>query len=253
MKTFLKPMLARITLGFFWNFIVAAPASAMHIADGIIPFAWASLWYALAAPFIILGLRRLRILAADDLAMKPLAGLVAAIVFIVSCMPVPVPFTGTCSHPCGTGIAAILLGPLVTVVVTVAALLLQALFLAHGGLSTLGANVLAMGIVGAFTAYGVFHLTRRLGFTLGAAAFCAGIAADWATYLTTSAELAFSLQGNDPLLSIFSTIVLAFLPTQLPLGVLEGAMTSAMVIMIARKRPDLLIKIRIATVQKGQI
>ncbi len=228
-------------------------AYAMHIADGIIPGSWAALWYALALPFLALGLRRLQKLAAADFGMKPLVGLIAAIVFIISCMPVPVPFVGTCSHPCGTGIAAILLGPLVAVPVAVAALLLQALFLAHGGLSTLGANVLAMGIVGSFASYGTFRLARHFGVGLSVAGFCAGLTADWATYLATSAELALGLQGSESFSSLFGTIALAFIPTQLPLGIVEGAMTAGVVMMLSRKRPDLLVKMRILKAEEARI
>src|SRR5690349_11321369 len=86
----------------------AAPAYAMHISEGILPFNWALLWFAVAAPFVALGVRQLNTLARDDLSVKPLVGLMAAVVFIVSCMPIPVPTAGTCSHPCGTGLAAVL-------------------------------------------------------------------------------------------------------------------------------------------------
>lgn len=253
MKTFHRIFLTSLSVVVASIILSSRPAAAMHIADGIIPFSWAAVWYAVALPFIWLGLRRLQTLAADDFAMKPLVGLIAAIVFIISCMPVPVPFVGTCSHPCGTGIAAILLGPLVAVPVAVAALLLQALFLAHGGLSTLGANVLAMGIVGSFAAYGVFRLLRRFGAGLAAAGFCAGLAADWATYLTTAAELALGLQGSESFFSLFGTIALAFIPTQLPLGIVEGAMTAGVVIMLSRKRPDLLVKMRILKAEEAKI
>jgi len=253
MKTFHRTFLTFLSMGVASIILSARPAAAMHIADGIIPFSWAAVWYAMALPFIALGLRRLQTLAAGDFAMKPLVGLIAAIVFIISCMPVPVPFVGTCSHPCGTGIAAILLGPLVAVPVAFAALLLQALFLAHGGLSTLGANVLAMGIVGSFAAYAFFRLLRHFGMGLAVASFCAGLAADWATYLATSAELALGLQGTESFLSLFGTIALAFIPTQLPLGIVEGAMTAGVVMMLSRKRPDLLVKMRILKAEEARI
>ena len=123
-------------------------AYAMHISEGILPFNWALLWLLVAAPFLVLGVRRLNALAREDLSFKPLVGLMAAVVFIISCMPIPVPTAGTCSHPCGTGIAAILVGPLVSVVISTVALLIQALFLAHGGLTTLGANIVSMGVIG---------------------------------------------------------------------------------------------------------
>ena len=63
----------------------------------------------------------------------PLVAMLGAAVFAISCMPVPVPTAGTCSHPCGTGLAAIFVGPSRAVLLTVVALILQALFLAHGG------------------------------------------------------------------------------------------------------------------------
>jgi cobalt/nickel transport system permease protein len=224
---------------------IAAPAHAMHISEGILPLPWAALWFALAAPFVALGVRQLNGLSAGDLSMKPLVGLLAAVVFIISCMPIPVPTAGTCSHPCGTGIAAILVGPLVSVVISTVALLIQALVMAHGGLSTLGADIVSMGVVGSFAGYGAFRFLRLAGAGLGPAAFVAGVATDWATYLTTSVELASGIRGAEPFWPLMGKIMLAFVPTQLPLGLLEGAMTAGMVTLLARKRPDLLIKMKL--------
>lgn len=221
---------------------MATPAHAMHISEGILPIGWAAVWFVVAAPFVALGLRRLNTLAKDDLSVKPLVGLMAAVVFIISCMPIPVPSAGTCSHPCGTGIPAILVGPAVSVVISAVALLIQALFLAHGGLSTLGANVVSMGVVGSFAAWLVFRGARGLGAGLAVAGFAAGLFADWATYLATSMELAAGIRGSEPFWPLVAKIAVAFVPTQLPLGILEGAMTAGMVTLLHRKRPDLLVK-----------
>ncbi len=225
--------------------LLATPAYAMHISEGILPLPWAALWFAVAVPFMAAGIGRLNALAREDLSFKPLVGLMAAAVFIISCMPIPVPTAGTCSHPCGTGIAAILLGPLVSVLIAAVALLIQALFLAHGGLSTWGANIVSMGVVGSFAGWFAFKGLRKMGAGLGTAGFTAGIIADWATYLTTSAELASGIRGHEPFLPLFWKILMAFIPTQLPLGVLEGAMTAGMVVLLYRKRPDLLVKMRL--------
>ncbi len=225
--------------------LFAAPAHAMHISEGILPFNWALLWFVVAAPFLALGMRRLNFLSREDLSFKPLVGLMAAVVFIISCMPIPVPTAGTCSHPCGTGIAAILVGPLVSVVISAVALLIQALFLAHGGLSTLGANIVSMGVVGSFSGWLVFRLLRKSGASLTVAGFMAGLMADWATYIATSIELASGISGGTPLFPLVGKIILAFVPTQLPLGILEGAMTAGMVVLLYKKRPDLLLKMRV--------
>ncbi len=225
--------------------LFAAPVHAMHISEGILPLNWALLWFAVAAPFVLLGLRQLNALSRVDLSIKPLVGLMAAVVFIISCMPIPVPTAGTCSHPCGTGISSILLGPLVSVVIATVALLIQALVMAHGGLSTLGADIVSMGVVGSFAAWFVFRGVRGIGASLAVAAFLAGLVADWATYLATSAALASGIRGSEPFLPLFAKVGLAFVPTQLPLGILEGAMTAGMVTLLQRKRPDLLLKMKI--------
>jgi cobalt/nickel transport system permease protein len=223
-------------------FFLATPAYAMHISEGILPLHWAAMWFAVALPFVAVGIKRVNTLAREDLSFKPLAGLMAAVVFIISCMPVPVPTAGTCSHPCGTGMAAILLGPFVSTVIAAVALLLQALFLAHGGLSTWGANIVSMGVAGSFTGYLVFRGLRMVGAPLAIAGFFAGLLADWATYLATSVELASGIRGNDPFLPLMEKILVAFIPTQLPLGILEGAMTAGMVVLLYRKRPELLVR-----------
>jgi cobalt/nickel transport system permease protein len=218
---------------------------AMHISEGILPWNWAALWSVVAAPFIAVGLHRLKKLSNSDLSFKPLVGLMAAVVFIISCMPIPVPTAGTCSHPCGTGMSGILLGPFISVLITAAALLIQALFLAHGGLSTWGANIVSMGVMGSFAGYTTFRVLRSMKINMAFSGFLAGLLADWATYLTTSVELASGIRGNSPFLPLFSKIVIAFIPTQLPLGILEGAITAGMVVLLYKKRPDLLIKMRV--------
>lgn len=225
--------------------LFSTSAHAMHISEGILPFNWAALWFALAVPFVALGVKRLNALAKDDLSFKPLVGLMAAVVFIISCMPVPVPTAGTCSHPCGTGVAAILVGPFVSILITAVALLIQALFLSHGGLTTWGADIVSMGVVGSFAGWFAFRGLRMTGASLGVAGFAAGLMTDWATYFTTSVELASGIRGDAPFWPLFWKILIAFIPTQLPLGILEGAMTAGMVVLLYKKRPDLLVKMRV--------
>ncbi len=215
------------------------PAHAMHIADGILPMQWAAFWYVLAVPAVLMGLRTYRRESERSLRFRPLAGLVGAAVFVVSCMPIPVPFTGTCSHPAGTGLAAILLGPWLAAAIASIALLLQALFLAHGGLTTLGANLFSMGVVGALTGYAVFRASRWVGLSLFTSAFLAGMLSDWATYATTSAELALALHGDGSVFSLFLGVLTAFVPTQLPLGIMEGFVTAYALRFLSTRLPEL--------------
>lgn len=206
--------------------LIPGQAFAMHITEGILPPLWAGFWFVLVAPFFIWGLQEIKRKSMDDPRYKSMVALIGAAVFIISCMPVPVPLVGTCSHPAGTGLAAIIIGPAPTVVLSSVALTLQALFLAHGGLTTLGANLFSMGVAGAFSGYGVFLIARRLRVPIFWAAFAAGLTSDWATYALTSVELASALKGEHAFVHWFSTLLIAFAPTQIPLGILEGFLTA---------------------------
>jgi cobalt/nickel transport system permease protein len=230
-----------VTIGCFCIILTmcASSAQAMHISEGILPLPWAAFWFILSAPFIFLGLKRLKERTAQDPQMKALVGLVGAGVFIISCMPIPMP-NGTCSHPCGTGIAAILIGPALATLTASVALTLQALFLAHGGLTTLGANIFSMGVVGSFTGYLAFKGVQRLGFSPLIAAFCAGLLSDWATYTATSVSLAGALAVDGSFFTWLTVIFLAFVPTQLPLGIIEGFIALGAYEFIHSRRPEFL-------------
>lgn len=216
------------------------PARAMHISEGILPFSHALVWTLVGGGFLVYAIRVLRRRTEEDPMFKPFIGMVAAGVFLVSAMPIPVPFAGTVSHPAGTGIAAILIGPAATVVVTSVTLLLHALFLAHGGLSTLGADVFAMGVLGGYGGYAAYRFARGFNLGQGPSAFLAGLLGDWLTYLGTSFILTLALGGGDGgYVSLFVTVLVAFVPTQVPLGLLEGVIAVTVVGFLLRRRPEM--------------
>lgn len=235
--------LSLFTIAF--SLFTANDAHAMHLAEGILPLTWSLIWYAIAIPFVLYGIWRIKAISKHDLSFKPLVGLLAAVVFIISCMPVPVPTAGTCSHPTGIGITAVILGPAISALVAAVALFIQALFLAHGGISTLGANIVSMGVMGSLAGYITFKLFRSIRMNLMISGFFAGLFADWATYLMTSIELAAGIRGESPFLPLLTQIIIAFAPTQIPLGILEGAMTAGVVMLLYKKRPDLLVKMMV--------
>jgi cobalt/nickel transport system permease protein len=244
MRLRFDPALFLAALGVF--LAIPHTASAMHLTDGVLPGPWCAVWTAVALPFVVVAVRRFQDRRRHDSLSAPLAAMAGAAVFALSCMPIPVPIAGTCSHPCGTGLAAVLLGPWAAVLITVVALAIQALFLAHGGITTFGADVLSMGIAGSFTGYFAFRIARHAGISLWGAAFLAGLLSDWATYATTAAEIAFGLHGDRSVLSLFVTVVAAFVPTQLPLGILEGFLTGGALAFVHERRPDLLSNLGIA-------
>ncbi|AAK79333.1 cobalt/nickel transport system permease protein [Clostridium acetobutylicum] len=212
----------------------------MHIEDGILsPTAWGTL-YAASALFVVPGVREIKNRSKENLYYKPFLSMVGVGVFVISCMHIPVPVTGSCSHPCGTPLAAILIGPLATSVITAIALFFQALFLGHGGITTIGANNISMGIAGAISGYAFFKLFRKFGSSVWLAAGVAGFVGDMVTYMVSALELAVSLHGHTSILKQWLIFFMGYGPTQVPLAIAEGIFTAVIIKVMLKRRPDLL-------------
>jgi cobalt/nickel transport system permease protein len=212
----------------------------MHIEDGILPpQAW-GMWYGVTAVFVYPGLLEIRKRIKENLYYKPFLAMVGVAVFVISAMHLPVPVTGSCSHPCGTPLAAIIIGPFATSVISLIVLFFQAVFLGHGGITTIGANDFSMGIVGAFSGYFCWKLLRHFNSPLWLAAGLAGFLGDVMTYLTSAFELALSLHGHIPLVKQWMIFFAGYGPTQLPLAIAEAVFTAAVLQVMFKRRPDLL-------------
>lgn len=201
----------------------------MHIAEGFLPPLHAAAWTAVALPFVIVSARRANRLMRDQPQTKLLLAASGAFAFVISALKLP-SMTGSCSHATGTGLGAILFGPSVMALLGTIVLAFQALLLAHGGITTLGANVFSMAVVGPWVAYGILRGARWLNAPLAAGVFLAAMLGDLATYTVTAGQLALAFP--DPASgSVGSFIKFAgvFAPTQLPLAVIEGLLTVVIV------------------------
>ncbi|MBV8884079.1 MAG: energy-coupling factor ABC transporter permease [Chroococcidiopsidaceae cyanobacterium CP_BM_RX_35] len=196
----------------------------MHIAEGFLPVQWVVFWWVVALPFFLLGLRSLTRITKQHPELKLLLALAGAFTFVLSALKIP-SVTGSCSHPTGTGLGAVLFGPSVMTVLGGLVLLFQALLLAHGGLTTLGANMFSMAIVGPFVAYGVYHLVLRTGHQK-IAIFLASALEDLLTYVTTSIQLALAFPAiSGGFIASFLKFAGIFAVTQVPLAISEGLLT----------------------------
>ncbi|BAY32196.1 cobalt transport protein CbiM [Nostoc carneum NIES-2107] len=225
-KNRVKLHLVLLALGSLY-FIVGLPkpAYAMHIMEGFLPVQWAIFWWVVALPFFVLGLRSLTRITQANPQLKLLLGLAGAFTFVLSALKLP-SVTGSCSHPTGTGLGAVLFGPLAMSVLGSLVLLFQALLLAHGGLTTLGANAFSMAIAGPFAAYWVYQLTMRLTGKQRIAIFLAAALADLLTYIITSFQLALAFPAPvGGFIASFIKFAGIFAITQVPLAISEGLLT----------------------------
>lgn len=199
----------------------------MHVMEGFLPPAHCALWAAASIPVVAVGLAKThRITRNEGIEPKLRLAAAGACIFLLSALKLP-SVTGSCSHPTGVGIAAILFGPTIACALSLMVLLMQALLLAHGGLSTLGANVFSMGIAGPLVAYGVYRACSQLRCSQTVAFFGAGALGDLTTYVVTSVQLglAFPMADGDVKGSILRFLAI-FVITQVPLAIADGAFTA---------------------------
>jgi cobalt/nickel transport system permease protein len=228
--------------------LASPPAFAMHIAEGII-VGWPALGYTLFALGLMgLGARGINAFYRQHPERKPLIGMGAAIIFFLSLIPIPA-FTGTTSHPCGSPLVAILLGPRIAIALTGISLILQAAFFAHGGFGTWGANLIALGLCGSICGWGVFWLARRAGCSILVAGCAGGLVGDIAVYAFSGVALALALTGAPNAQYSFgaylSLIYAAYAPTQIPIAIGEMLVTGLALRHAYRQRPEVLAELHV--------
>lgn len=224
----------------------------MHIMEGFLPVTHAIGWSVASAPFVAYGLHTINKRIKEKPEQRMLLGVAAAFTFVLSALKMP-SVTGSCSHPTGTGLGAILFGPAAMAPIGMVVLLFQAILLAHGGLTTLGANIFSMAIVGPFAAVAIFRLAKTAKLPFGVSVFLAASMADLLTYITTSAQLAFAFPDPAGGFAVsFAKFATVFAVTQIPLAISEGLLTVVVFNALARFNPQELKQMNVVTAQEVQ-
>jgi cobalt/nickel transport system permease protein len=210
----------------------------MHIMEGYLPASQSLAWYLASAPFVVAGALRVRTIVRERPEARMTLAASGAFAFVLSALKIP-SVTGSCSHPTGTGLGAVIFGPSVMALLGVIVLLFQALLLAHGGLTTLGANTFSMAVVGPWVAWGIWRLGRSAGLSMALTVFLAAALGDLSTYLFTSFQLA--LAYPDAVSGVFGAMVKfggIFAFTQIPLAIAEGLLTVVVIDALTGKVRD---------------
>ena len=221
----------------------------MHIMEGFLPTPWWQIWFAVSIPVIMYGIHKLNGLVKEKREILPLLAVAGAFIFVLSSLKLP-SLTGSCSHPTGTGIGAIMFGPAITAVLSTIVLIYQAIFLAHGGLTTLGANVFSMGIVGPVVSYFIYKAGMKAKINFYLVIFLAAALGDWATYMVTSTQLALAYPAGGVLtfgafLSSFGKFAAVFAFTQAPLAIVEGAVSALLFKYVVEVKSDILVEMHV--------
>lgn len=206
-------------------FGVTPVTQAMHIMEGYLPPKYSIMWGVICLPFVVAGWFSIKKTLAAHRRSITIFAITGAYIFVLSSLKIP-SVTGSCSHMTGTGLGAILFGASSVSILGIIVLIFQAILLAHGGLTTLGANTFSMAIAGPFVSFGIYKLCRVLKVNKHIGIFVAAFIGDLFTYCVTSVQLALaypSAQGGVVASAI--KFLMVFAPTQLPLAIIEGILT----------------------------
>ncbi len=203
----------------------------MHIPDGFIPYWQCAIYYII----LIVGLYFASKWARENLDEKriPLLAVLAAGIFAIMSMNMPIPF-GTSGHMVGGALVAIIFcAPEAAILVFTVVLLIQALVFGDGGITALGANVLNMAIIGGCTGLYTFKALKG---TIGIYA-SAGVGAWLATVVAALAcAIEMAIAGTFPL-----TVGVASMVTyHIFIGIIEAVLTVIVIMALDKFRPDLL-------------
>jgi cobalt/nickel transport system permease protein len=166
----------------------------------------------------------------------PLMGMLAAFIFAGQMLNIPIG-GGTSGHMLGGVLAAVFLGPLAATIVMSTVFIVQCLLFQDGGLTTLGANIFNMGLIGTILGYYIYCGIRKISKNEKGMTIAAGIAG-WSAVvfgsIVCSIELAAS--GTIPLEVVLPAMTL----THILVGIIEAGITMAVIGLVLKSRPDLL-------------
>ena len=211
----------------------------MHMADALLAPAVAATMYVASGTAAGISIHKLK---KDDEPQKlPVMAVTAALVFAGQMINYTIPGTGSSGHMCGGMMLSALLGPQAGFLSMIVILAIQCLFFADGGLMALGANIWNMAFYGCFWR----PIMQSHWFGEGKSAQRARIIAASIIGCIVTLQLgAFSVVLETSLSGItelpFGAFVALMQPIHLAIGLVEGLITSAVLLFVYESRPELL-------------
>lgn len=222
----------------------------MHMADALLAPAVAATMYAATAVTVGASVKTLK--KDEDSAKLPTMAVTSALVFAGQMINYTIPGTGSSGHLCGGMLLSALLGPQAGFLSMVVILTIQCLFFADGGLLALGANCWNMAFYGCFVGYYLLWrpIMRSKAFK-GLGAKGEGrikiILASILGCVITLQLGAFSVVLETTVSGVtelpFGAFVGIMQPIHLAIGLVEGLITSAVLLFVYESRPELLMDV----------
>jgi cobalt/nickel transport system permease protein len=207
--------------------------------EGYLEPVWCLVWFIVMIPFFYVGVVKLRQILREHPDQKMIVALSGAFIFLISSLKLP-SVTGSSAHPTGTGIAVVFYGVGVCAVLSTIVLVFQALLIAHGGFTTLGANCVSMGIIGPLVGLIIWKILRRSGAGVFISMVAAAAVADFMTYVVTALKMTLNVvtANNASFVNAFVDFMSVYAVTQIPLAIIEGLILGMFAQYLSTTRPD---------------
>lgn len=203
--------------------------------EGFLDPIWCAVWFVIAIPFVVLGAKKIIDLMRDHPEHKMTIALSGAFIFLLSSLKLP-SVTGSSSHPTGTGFSAVLYGVCATSFLATIVLIFQAILLAHGGITTLGANIVSMGVIGPAVGILLWGIVRKMTDNIPVSMFVATLFANLFTYVFTALQMTLNHgQSVDAFVAFLSNYAV----TQVPLAIVEGILFFMFATYLIRNKPEI--------------
>lgn len=207
----------------------------LHIPDGFVDIPTAVATGVVSLGMVAVAARK----TSKDLGERtvPLLGVTAAFIFAAQMLNFPVA-AGTSGHFLGAMLAVALVGPWAATVVMTVVLVVQALGMADGGITALGANVFNMSVVAVFAGYGLLVLLKRLLPRTMAGYLISVAIASWLSVVLASVACSLELAVSDTVSLGLALPAMASVHMIIAIG--EALITTAVIGAVIASRPDLI-------------
>ena len=210
----------------------------MHMADALLNPAVAGTMYVASAVAAGYSIKKVKEL--DDPEKIPVMGVMGAFVFATQMINFTIPGTGSSGHLCGGMLLAAILGPEAGFISMIGVLLIQCLLFADGGLMALGANVWNMAFYGCFIGGGLlWHNMMKRGMSKKKITI-ASIVGCIATLQLGAFSVTLETLASGITELPFTIFVSMMQPIHLAIGLVEGLITSAVLVFLYETRPEIL-------------
>ena len=203
----------------------------MHIPDGFLSIIICAIMYTISIGFLIWSWKKAKNTYSS--AMTPMLAISSAFVFAAQMINFPIMY-GTSGHLVGGTFLAVMLGPYAAILSMTLVLMMQALIFADGGLSTFGANVFNMAVIGGLSYFIVRALTRDS--KSNGRFFLSVFAASWLSMVLGAVACGLQI-GFSPLFSeaggVLATVP-AILFWHVIIGLGEAAITATLLTQLKR-------------------